>query len=224
MPSSGCLSRRDPERLTDGARSKVPKAAIARFGSSWLLHACARSKPKQLVDRHTYDRIRAHAQSQDLRQPKDVWRRASLPVVALMHIAAADGFKGLGLSRREAIWAIKDLHDEPHVIDLTLDLRRVSGIDGAFPVTGGRGDDAKRGGGGEDSRDSKTITRPREMYEPDFQMAWTWLYSSRPGRRSSNGCSDFANYVKRVENTRELRLTLMPFLADRAQIAKAVSI
>jgi len=30
----------------------------------------------------------------------------------LRHIAAADGFAGLGLSRREASWAIKGLHDE----------------------------------------------------------------------------------------------------------------
>ena len=43
---------------------------------------------------------------------EDVWRRAGVPVAALTHIAAADGFQGLGVSRREAIWAIKGLHDE----------------------------------------------------------------------------------------------------------------
>jgi error-prone DNA polymerase len=30
----------------------------------------------------------------------------------LQHIAAADGFRGLGLSRRDAAWAIKGLRDE----------------------------------------------------------------------------------------------------------------
>jgi error-prone DNA polymerase len=39
------------------------------------------------------------------------------------------------------------------VSDLSGELRRVSGIDGAFPLSGGRGDDAKRGGSGDDSRD-----------------------------------------------------------------------
>src|SRR5262249_12386487 len=43
---------------------------------------------------------------------EDIWRRADMPVATLQHVAAADGFKGLGLSRREAAWAIKALRDE----------------------------------------------------------------------------------------------------------------
>ena len=46
------------------------------------------------------------------------------------------------------------------VSDLSAELRRVSGIDGGFPVTAGRGDDAKRGGSGEDSRDPKADHSP----------------------------------------------------------------
>ena len=38
---------------------------------------------------------------------------ASVPVATLRHIAAADGFSGLGLARREASWAIKALYDSP---------------------------------------------------------------------------------------------------------------
>jgi error-prone DNA polymerase len=43
---------------------------------------------------------------------EDLWRRAEVPVSTLYGIAKADGFKGLGLSRREAAWAIKSLRDE----------------------------------------------------------------------------------------------------------------
>jgi error-prone DNA polymerase len=43
----------------------------------------------------------------------DLWRRAGVPVAALDHIAAADGFRpAFGLARREAQWAIKGLRDQ----------------------------------------------------------------------------------------------------------------
>ena len=44
----------------------------------------------------------------------DLWRRASVPVMALTQIAEADGFRpAFGLARREALWAIRGLRDEP---------------------------------------------------------------------------------------------------------------
>jgi error-prone DNA polymerase len=44
----------------------------------------------------------------------DVWRRAGVPAAALVQIAEADGFApGMLLSRREALWALKGLRDEP---------------------------------------------------------------------------------------------------------------
>jgi error-prone DNA polymerase len=44
----------------------------------------------------------------------DLWRRASVPSAALVHLAEADAFRpALGLARREALWAIKALRDEP---------------------------------------------------------------------------------------------------------------
>src|SRR6202046_4098573 len=67
---------------------------------------------EQLVDRRLYDRIAESRTTKTFNGVEDVWRRAGVPVAALNHIAAADGFKGLGLSRREASWAIKALHDE----------------------------------------------------------------------------------------------------------------
>ncbi len=44
----------------------------------------------------------------------DLWRRAGVPVAALTRIAEADGFRPcFDLARREALWAIKGLRDEP---------------------------------------------------------------------------------------------------------------
>lgn len=44
----------------------------------------------------------------------DLWRRAGVPVAALTQIAEADGFHStFGLARREALWAIRALRDEP---------------------------------------------------------------------------------------------------------------
>ena len=44
----------------------------------------------------------------------DVWRRAGVPAAALVQIAEADGFRpSLHQARREALWALKGLRDEP---------------------------------------------------------------------------------------------------------------
>jgi error-prone DNA polymerase len=44
----------------------------------------------------------------------DLWRRAGVPAASLVRIAEADGFRaGMCLARREALWAIKALRDEP---------------------------------------------------------------------------------------------------------------
>ncbi|KRE13857.1 DNA polymerase [Bosea sp. Root381] len=44
----------------------------------------------------------------------DLWRRAGVPVAALTQLAEADGFRPcFGLARREALWAIRGLRDEP---------------------------------------------------------------------------------------------------------------
>ncbi len=44
----------------------------------------------------------------------DLWRRAGVPSAALVELAEADAFlPSLRLARREALWAIKALHDEP---------------------------------------------------------------------------------------------------------------
>jgi error-prone DNA polymerase len=44
----------------------------------------------------------------------DLWRRVRVPVAALTQLANADAFRpDLGLARREALWAIRGLRDEP---------------------------------------------------------------------------------------------------------------
>ena len=44
----------------------------------------------------------------------DLWRRAVVPAAALVRIAEADAFRpSLKLARREALWAIRALRDEP---------------------------------------------------------------------------------------------------------------
>ena len=44
----------------------------------------------------------------------DLWRRAGIPSAALVELAEADAYRAsLGLARRDALWAIKALRDEP---------------------------------------------------------------------------------------------------------------
>lgn len=43
----------------------------------------------------------------------DLWRRANVPVASLVQLAEADAMKSLGVPRREALWALKALRDEP---------------------------------------------------------------------------------------------------------------
>jgi error-prone DNA polymerase len=77
-----------------------------------MVRSMRQKEAEQLVDRRLYDRIAESRAAKTFNGVEDVWRRAGVPVAALNHIAAADGFKGFGLSRREASWAIKALHDE----------------------------------------------------------------------------------------------------------------
>ena len=43
----------------------------------------------------------------------DLWRRAGVPRAALQRLAEADAFRGLGLDRRAALWAVRGLADAP---------------------------------------------------------------------------------------------------------------
>jgi error-prone DNA polymerase len=51
---------------------------------------------------------------QDFASIDDLWRRAGIPAVNLVTLAEADAFlPAFGIARREALWAIKPLRDEP---------------------------------------------------------------------------------------------------------------
>jgi error-prone DNA polymerase len=56
------------------------------------------------------------------------------------------------------------------VNDLSAQLKTVSGLSKAFPLSTGRGDDAKHGGSSLDSREPKPPIKPRDNYEPDLHI------------------------------------------------------
>ncbi len=68
---------------------------------------------KGLSNVHAATMIGARA-DQAFASVDDLWRRACVPVASLVQIAEADAFRpSLKLARREALWAIKALRDEP---------------------------------------------------------------------------------------------------------------
>ena len=56
------------------------------------------------------------------------------------------------------------------VSDLSSQLKTVSDVEDGFLLSAGRGDEAKHGGSGLDSRERKPPTKPRDMYEPDLHI------------------------------------------------------
>ena len=53
----------------------------------------------------------AHRAGEPYRSVEEVWRRADVPAAALERLAEADAFRGVGLDRRQALWAVKGLAD-----------------------------------------------------------------------------------------------------------------
>jgi len=53
----------------------------------------------------------AHRGDQAYSSVEEIWRRAVIPAAALERLAEADAFQGLGLDRRQALWAVKGLAD-----------------------------------------------------------------------------------------------------------------
>jgi error-prone DNA polymerase len=58
-------------------------------------------------------RIVAHRAATPYRGVEELWRRAGVPASALERLAEADGYHGLGLDRRQALWAIRGLAGAP---------------------------------------------------------------------------------------------------------------
>ncbi|MFK4057927.1 error-prone DNA polymerase [Brevundimonas sp. NPDC046655] len=59
-------------------------------------------------------RLVAAREDRAFTSPDDLWRRAGVPVSSLVKLAEADAFRpSLALERREALWALKALRDNP---------------------------------------------------------------------------------------------------------------
>lgn len=68
---------------------------------------------KGLANAHGGTLVAARADD-PYRSIDDLWRRVRIPSASLVQLAEADAFRSaLGLARREALWAIKALRDEP---------------------------------------------------------------------------------------------------------------
>jgi error-prone DNA polymerase len=68
---------------------------------------------KGLANAHAATIVAARA-DQPFRSIDDLWRRAGVPSASLVQLAQADAFgPELALARREALWAIKGLREEP---------------------------------------------------------------------------------------------------------------
>lgn len=68
---------------------------------------------KSLANAHGAALVAARAET-PFASVDDLWRRAAIPTAALVALAEADAFRpAMALARRDALWAIKALRDEP---------------------------------------------------------------------------------------------------------------
>ena len=137
VPPSGRVLRRAAQRPADGLlragpdRPRRPRAR--RRGAAGLRQRLAAGtarwsrpdeRPLRRAARPAHGaraspmpmraRIVAARADQPFASVDDLWRRAGVPAAALVQLAEADAFRpSLGLARREALWAIKALRDEP---------------------------------------------------------------------------------------------------------------
>ena len=80
----------------------------------------------------------------------DLWRRAGVPAASLVELAEADAFQpALSLARREALWAIKALRDEPLPLFAAASVREQETVQEIQePVCRTASDDSRRRGRG----------------------------------------------------------------------------
>ncbi|HEX8256317.1 MAG TPA: error-prone DNA polymerase [Allosphingosinicella sp.] len=69
---------------------------------------------------------------------EEVWRRSGVPVAALEKVADADGFRSLGLDRRQALWRVRGLGETPLPLFAAADARGAEPEVALTPMTGGR--------------------------------------------------------------------------------------
>ncbi len=66
----------------------------------------------------------AHRGENPYASVEEAWRRADIPATSLERLAEADAFHGLGLDRRQALWAVKGLADGVLPLFAAADARR----------------------------------------------------------------------------------------------------
>ena len=135
MPSSGCVLLRPPQRAAHGLlragadRSRCAAArrrGAARRRQSFALGLHAGTNPSARIaspfasgfgwPRACQADGAAIVQARDgkpFASIEDIWLRAKLHVAALERLAEADAFGSFGLNRRDALWKIKGLGDDP---------------------------------------------------------------------------------------------------------------
>ena len=81
-------------------------------------------------------RILAARQAGAFTSVEDMWRRSGVPLVTLEKLAKADAFDGLGLDRRQALWAICGLGEKP--LPLLAGIERREAPAPLLPLSAGR--------------------------------------------------------------------------------------
>jgi error-prone DNA polymerase len=81
-------------------------------------------------------RILAARDSGPFTSVEDVWRRSGVPLATLEKLAKADAFAGMGLNRRQALWAIRGLGETP--LPLLAGIERREEPVSLVPLTAGR--------------------------------------------------------------------------------------
>jgi DNA polymerase III alpha subunit len=95
-----------------GTSASVPSAErshpslLVEAGGHRVMVDCGEGTQRQL--------LRSGAGFWPFESVDDLWRRSDVPVASLVQLAEADAMnESLGLARREALWALKALRDEP---------------------------------------------------------------------------------------------------------------
>jgi error-prone DNA polymerase len=108
----------DPSRtIAQGSSPTSPQPSSQGGGSqTWGLHGPAIRLGMRLItglrEEHANlisDAVAAHGPFKTIRA---LWLKSQVPVACLRRLASADAFNSMGLSRRQALWEVRNLRDE----------------------------------------------------------------------------------------------------------------
>lgn len=123
-----CINTSRWDTLMEGASPSLPRAE-GQPGSAMPATVLPLRLGMRVVhglsNEHAAHIIAARA-DQPFTSIEDAWRRSGVPLAALEKLARADAFAGMGLDRRQALWAIKGLGEAPLPLFAAADAGRVS--------------------------------------------------------------------------------------------------